>query len=147
MTQAEIKEKLRSMKGKTFLYRGEYLLFQTFDIRMDEFVLKFEGQEIKKVEEQMPGFIELLMNNVHDVAEEPTSIIPAYSKGQVQAVKSMSSLQEQIVFSNEKMFDIIDDMINKVKADPSYIAQASTVNDLLKTKIEATKTAVMASKI
>lgn len=148
MTQAEIKEKLRDMKGKTFMYRGEAILFQTFDIRADVFVLKFEDQEIKKQEEQMPAFIELLLNNKSEKeAIVPTAITPALSKDQVGAVKSMSSFQEKIVKNNDSMFETIDEMIKRVKDDPSYVPQANAVNDLLKTKIEATKTAILASKI
>lgn len=149
MTQAEIKELLREMKGKTFLYRGEKLLLLTFDIRIDLFVIKFDKQEIKKDEAQMPAFIELLMNN--EVIEEqsiaPTSISKPQHKEASTEGNAVTKFQESIYQNNDKMFDIIDDMILRVKNDPSFVPQANAVNDLLKTKIEATKTAIMASKI
>lgn len=145
MTNTEVSNRLRPLMGKKVLYREETYHLETFKIDKDGVVMNTSKGPLRRLLVQMPAFLELLENNIVDFD------LPAVQDNNgvhaVQVERIVSQLEQKVQNQNDKVFSVIDEMIELVKNDPSKMPQANATNDLLKTRVDAMKTQVLASKI
>ena len=115
----ELTEKLKSMTGKTWMYKARLQKLLSFKIKEDSVTLVTDKEwyeiPITKINKELTEFL-----------------VAGQDSNQMELILFKSN-------GKQSLKDLIYENIDKIKANPSYITQAKELNSQVKTILEMAK--------
>jgi len=138
----QMESKLSEMIGKLYIYKQKEHRILRFQCESSFTKIVTSREDIivnhDEAKEQLTDFL---------LVDESSPALPSKPSDNLPATNHMTMPELSFKSNVPQLSEIIMGNIEKLKTDPSYISQASAINDQLKTLVELGKTEIEMAKM